>query len=149
MPLLRALALLFLALDMAYSQQCPPPTPTQASADIRTLNQQYIDAARTNDAPWFDRHMSADVLVILGNGRRVRKSEFLAAMRDEPKRYRSLTARDVTVRVFGDAAQVDADAPWELADGSTGVSRYIDTYAWIDCRWQVISAQITWLPRTS
>jgi len=27
------------------------------------------------------------------------------------------------------------------------VSRYIDTYAWIACRWQVISAQITWLPK--
>ena len=146
---LYAIGILLLTADMAQSQQCPAPTAAQATADIRTLNQQYIDAARTNDAAWFGRHMSPDVVVILGNGRRVRKDEFLALMRDEPKRYRSLAVRDATVRVFGTAAQVDADAPWELGDGSSGVSRYIDTYAWIDCRWQVVSAQITWLPKTS
>ena len=36
--------------------------------------------------------------------------------------------------------------PGERTDGRTGVSRYIDTWAWLDCRWQVISAQITSLP---
>jgi hypothetical protein len=90
--------------------------------------------------------MSDDVVVVLGSGRRVRKPEFLAMLRDEPKSYTSLTVRDVTLRVFGPTVQVDADAPWELSNGTKGVSRYIDTYAWLDCRWQVISAQITWLP---
>jgi hypothetical protein len=42
--------------------------------------------------------------------------------------------------------QVDADAPWELEDGHRGVSRYIDTYVWLDGRWQVVSAQISLLP---
>jgi uncharacterized membrane protein len=52
----------------------------------------------------------------------------------------------VTLRAFGQIVQVDADAPWELNDGRTGVSRYIDTWARLDGRWQVISAQITLLP---
>jgi hypothetical protein len=90
--------------------------------------------------------MSGDVVVIQGSGRRLTKPEFLALMRDEPRRFRSLTVRDVTVRVFGSTAQVDADAPWELEDGQRGVSRYIDTYAWLDGRWQVVSAQVTLLP---
>ena len=123
-----------------------PPTPTEAYATVRELNQEYIDAVRAHDAGWLEQHLSEDVVVIFGNGKRVRKPGFLASVRDEPKDYRSLTCRDVTVRVFGETVQVDADALWELRDGSHGVSRYIDTYAWIDGRWQVISAQITWLP---
>jgi hypothetical protein len=44
---------------------------------------------------------------------------------------------------FNHPRKVDAEAPWELADGTTGVSRYIDTWTWLEGRWQVISAQVT------
>jgi hypothetical protein len=124
-----------------------PPKSADAIAAIRLLNQEYIDAARTSDTRWFSAHMADDVVVVLGSGRRLTKPEFLRMLAEEPKSYKSLTTRSVTVRAFGTTVQVDADAPWELSDGTTGVSRYIDTYAWIDGRWQVISAQITWLPK--
>ncbi len=133
--------------SIAAAQDCPPPAPEEARGAIVTLNQAYIDAARKGDAAWFDAHMADEALVILGTGRRLPKPDFLALVREDPGGYRSLTVRDVTVRVFGPTAQVDADAPWELEDGRRGVSRYIDTYAWLDCRWQVISAQITLLPQ--
>lgn len=123
------------------------PTPAEASTAIRVFNQQYIDAARTNNDIWFGQHMAEDAVVVLGDGRRVRKAEFLALLKSEPRDYKSLTAHDVTVRVFGATVQVDAAAPWELHDGTTGTTRYIDTYAWLDCRWQVISAQLTWLAK--
>jgi hypothetical protein len=126
--------------------EIPVPEAVEAAAQVSELNQAYINAARTNDEKWFDRHMAETVLVILGDGRRMRKSHFLERMRTEPGRFRSLTVRDVTTRVFGTVVQVDADAPWELINGSRGVSRYLDTYAWLDGRWQVISAQITLLP---
>lgn len=121
------------------------PEPEDAATAVRLLNREYIDAARNGDAAWFERHMADDVLVILGNGRRLDKAAFLALF-DEPATIESLGLENVTVRVFGPTAQVDADAPWTLTDGQQGVSRYIDTYAWIDGRWQVISAQITLLP---
>jgi hypothetical protein len=139
------IATLILAAQTAGTQQCEPPRPAEAAAAVRALNQEYIDAARTHDAPWFRRHMAEDVVVVLSSGRRLRKPDFLTMLKDERKSYRSLTVHNVTVRVFGPAVQVDADAPWELADSSKGVSRYIDSYAWLDCRWQVISAQITLL----
>lgn len=128
--------------------ECNAPEPAEASVAIQTLNDQYIAASRTNDASWFRDHMAHDVLVILGSGRRMDKSAFLTMLVKEPKAFRSLTVRDVSVRVFGPTVQVDADAPWELADGHTGVSRYIDTYMWREGRWQVISAQVTWLPES-
>ncbi|MFL5519003.1 MAG: nuclear transport factor 2 family protein, partial [Gemmatimonadales bacterium] len=117
--------------------------PTNATVAVRILNQQYITAAETNDATWFSRHLADEVVIVLADGRRMGKADFVALLRQEPKSYRSLTVRDVTLRVFGPTVQVDADAPWELTDGRTGVSRYIDTWAWRDWRWQVISAQIT------
>lgn len=132
---------------MADPLECEPPDSAGAISAVAVLNQAYIDAARGNDVTWFRRHLAEDVVVVLGSGRRVRKPEFLALVAEEPKSYESLTVRDVTLRAFGATVQVDADAPWKLGDGSTGVSRYIDTYAWLDCRWQVISAQITLLPR--
>lgn len=121
------------------------PEPEAAAAVVRRLNQEYIDAARVGDAAWFERHMADDVVVILGSGRRLDKAAFLALF-DEPTTIETLTVENVTVRVFGPTAQVDADAPWTRTGGQGGVSRYIDTYAWIDRRWQVISAQITLLP---
>jgi len=120
-----------------------PGSAAEAIAAVRVLNQQYIAAARTNDAEWFRRQVADDAVILLGDGRRLRKPDFLALLSDEPKLYRSLAVRDVTLRSFGPIVQVDADAPWELADGTTGVSRYIDTWIWLEGRWQVISAQVT------
>ncbi len=122
------------------------PRPEEARTEVLALNEQYIAAARAGDASWFRAHMAEDVVVILGSGRRLTKSGFLHTMETEPRRFRSLALHDVTARVFGSTVQVDADAPWELEDGQRGVSRYIDSYAWLDGRWQVISAQVTTLP---
>ena len=114
------------------------PEPVEGVHAVRDLNQGYIDAARTSDAAWFDQHMAEDVLVILGSGRRLRKAEFVELVRKEPKDFRSLTVHSVELRTFGNIVQVDADAPYELGDGTRGVSRYIDTWAWIGGRWQVV-----------
>ncbi|MGH2395239.1 MAG: nuclear transport factor 2 family protein, partial [Candidatus Limnocylindria bacterium] len=118
-------------------------TAAEAIAAVRVLNQQYIAAARTNDAEWFRRQVADDAVIVLGDGRRLRKPDFLALLNEEPKLYLSLAVRDVTLRAFGNVVQVDADAPWELADGTTGVSRYIDTWVRLEGRWQVVSAQVT------
>lgn len=122
------------------------PGPVDAVSAIRELNLDYLDAARMNDVEWFRDHLADSVVIITGAGRRLRKEGFLAVLRDEPKNYISLRVRDPIFRVFGHVVQVDADAPWEMGDGSTGTSRYIDTWASMDGRWQVISAQVTLLP---
>ncbi len=132
---------------MAESQDCPVPPPAAAAEAIRVLNQQYIDAARISNGKWFGQHMAEDVVVVLGDGRRLAKSEFLALLEREPRDYKSLTVRDVTMRVYGSTVIVDGAAPWELRDGTMGVTRYIDTYAWLHCRWLVVSAQLTWLAK--
>jgi hypothetical protein len=129
--------------------ECEVPPSAAAAAEIRLLNQAYIDAARDNNVAWFIEHMAGDVVIVNGSGQRLEKAAFIANLNAGSRRLRALTVRDVTVRVFGTTVQVDADAPFELEDGHRGISRYIDTWAWIDCRWQVISAQINTLPDTS
>ncbi|HEX6307162.1 MAG TPA: DUF4440 domain-containing protein [Longimicrobiales bacterium] len=145
-PIALTLITLMPGATMPAPQLCDPPSTPAAVAAVRALNQQYIDAARAHDAAWFDEHMAHDAIIVLGSGMRLSKQSFLKSVREEPTDYRFLHLENVTVRAFGGTVQVDADAPWELSDGRAGVSRYIDTYAWIDCRWQVVSAQITWLP---
>jgi hypothetical protein len=115
----------------------------QAIAAVRVLNQECIAATRTNDADWFSRNVADDAVIVLGEGRRLRKSELLALLQHDPKLYRSLAVQDVTLRAFGNMVQVDAGAPWELADGTSGVCRYIDTWVRLEGRWQVVSAQVT------
>lgn len=129
-------------------QERSPLAPDAAMEAVRAMNQAYIIAARDNDVAWFRDHMADDVVVVMGSGRRLDKAEFLAMQKNEPRKFRSLIVRNITVRAFGPTVQVDADAPFELADGHRGISRYIDTYAWLDGRWQVISAQVTLLPPT-
>jgi hypothetical protein len=116
---------------------------TQAIAAVRVLNQQYIAATRTNDADWFSRNLADDAVIVLDGGRRFRKPEFLALLQNDPRLYRSLTVQDVTLRAFGNMVQVDANAPWELPDGTSGVSRYIDTWVRLESRWHVVSVQVT------
>ena|SRR5437868_6911572 len=119
------------------------PGPIEAVAAVRELNFQYLEAVRANDVEWFRTQLAEDVVVIQGSGRRLRKGGYLTLLKNEPRNYLTLRVRDATFRVFGHIVQVDADASWELDDDTTGVSRYIDTWAWIDERWQVISAQVT------
>ena len=124
----------------------PAAATAQAISAVRALNQEFISAARANDVRWFRDRLAADAVIVLGDGRRFRSPEFLTMVEDQRRKYRSLGLRDVNLRVYGSTVQVDADAHWEMADGTTGVSRYIDTWTWLDGRWRVISAQVTLLP---
>lgn len=132
--------------DRSRGTQPAAATPAEPVDEIRELNQQYLTAVRAGDATWLRDRLADEAVVVLGDGRRLHKSDYLRLLSTEPTRFRSLAARDVTVRAFGPTIQVDADAPWELSDGSRGVSRYIDTWVWLDGRWQVVSAQITPVP---
>jgi hypothetical protein len=115
----------------------------QAVATVRVLNQQSIAALRTNDAEWFAGNLADDGVIVLGEGRRLRKPEFLSMLRNEPKLYRVLAAQEVTLRAYGNTVQVDADAPCELADGTSSMSHYLATWVHLGGRWQMVSAQVT------
>lgn len=115
-------------------------------AAVRSLNEQYLAAVLASDAGWLADHLAEDAVVVMGDGRRLRKSELVTEVRAGARRFRSLYAVNVSVRAFGAMVQVDADAPWETEDGRRGVSRYLGTWAVLDGRWQLVSAQVTTLP---
>jgi hypothetical protein len=114
-----------------------------AEAKVQVLNQQAVAAVRTNDAEWFSRNLADDAVIVLRGGQRLRKLDFLEMLQNAPKLNRSLVVQDVTARTFGSMTQVDAVASWEMADGTSGVSRYLDTWVRLGGRWQMVSAQVT------
>jgi hypothetical protein len=125
----------------------PAPAPSDdALATVRALNQQYLAASAANDTPWFERHLAADAVLVLGDGRRLGRPEFLTLLLERPRRYRSVEATAVRQRAYGPTVQVDADASWELEDGSRRTLGYIAAWTWFEGRWQVILAQVTPLP---
>jgi ketosteroid isomerase-like protein len=122
-----------------------PPTD-DVLEDVRRLNQEYIWAVLANDAGWFDASLADDAVVLVSDGRRLGKSGFVRLLEEDPRAFEVLTVRDVTVRAYGAVVQVDADAPWTMADGTRGVSRYLATWVWQDGRWRAVSLQTTTLP---
>jgi hypothetical protein len=126
--------------------RCATPAASDARVSVERLNREYIAAASRQDWTWFRDHLAESAVVVLGSGRRLEKEAFLELVRGASGARTSYELRNVTTRVYGPTAQVDADAPWVRADGTRGISRYVDTYSWLECRWQVISAQITLLP---
>jgi hypothetical protein len=135
--------------DRSSPRNAEPVASAEPQDQVLELNRQYLAAARAGDDAWFGAHLAEDAVLVLGDGRRFHKPDYLRVLREEPRPFRSLAARDVTVRAFGSVIQVDAEVPWELTDGSRGVSRYIDTWIWRDGRWQVVSAQVTPVPGSS
>lgn len=125
-----------------------PPPSADVLEDVRRLNQEYIWAVLAGDANWFGAHLADDAVVVLGDARRFGRAGFLRMLDDDPRRFEVVTVRDVTVRAYGSTVQVDADAPWTLADGVRGVSRYVATWVWLGGRWRLVSVQLTPLPRT-
>lgn len=129
------------------SRDAAPPAPDDGNAEVRRLNDEYLAAMLAGDTGWFKRRLAGNAVVMFGDGRRLNKAEFLAMMRAQPGRLRSLEARDVAVRAFGPVVQVDADAPWELADGTRGMTRYLHTWIRLEGGWQVVSVHLAVVAR--
>jgi ketosteroid isomerase-like protein len=115
---------------------------TNDESTLLTLNQGYIDAFLNADAAWYDAHLTEDFICVRADGSVLDKPAFLAgttpaAAADE---YR---LDDVAVRIHGHAAYVTALGTWRRKDGSTGQTRYIDSYVKTDEGWRVVSAQLT------
>lgn len=113
---------------------------------LRTLNEHYVRAYREADVSWYDAHLSADYVVVNGDGS---LSDRAAALRDfsQPSfatHMRSFPVGRVHVRLFDDVALIRAENDYEMKDGRRGVSRYTDIWQrQSDGRWLCIAAHIT------
>lgn len=106
------------------------------------LNQEYVDAFMNADVEWYRKHLAEDFVVIESDGSVLNKTEFLtnAAKGPDVVDYK---LQDVDVRIYGNAALVQATGVWTGQDGSRGMSRYTDVYVQSVAGWKTVSAQIT------
>src|SRR5262249_14686610 len=120
------------------------PTAT-AKSDLETLlalNADYIRSVQTSDVIRFDQILADDFVCTNPDGSFVDRADFLKQTA-RPVTISGLAAHDVTVRVVGDCAVINARTSYRLADGRAGAGRYPDVWARRDGQWLAIGAHVT------
>ena len=109
---------------------------------LQRLNQEYVDAFMNADVEWYRKHLADDFVVIESDGSVLNKAQFLTNAANGPDVV-DYKLQGVDVRIYGNAALVQATGVWTGQDGSQGMSRYTDVYVQTATGWKTVSAQIT------
>jgi ketosteroid isomerase-like protein len=113
---------------------------------LYTLNEHYVRAFRDANVAWYDAHLTADYLVISGDGSLNDRAQALAnfAKPTFANDMQSFPVGDVRIRRFDDVALIHAENAYELKDGRKGISRYTDIWCkQADGSWSCVAAHIT------
>src|ERR1700730_16599428 len=93
--------------------------------ELRHLNDEYVRSFLETDVDWYDRHLTEDYRCTLASGRVLDKQTFLRESAEGPD-VQSFSIDDLNIRLYGDAALLEAATSWEDTDGSTGRGLYPD-----------------------
>ena len=111
-------------------------------ARLRQLNEQYIDSVMQANVSWYQHHLADDFVCIDSEGTVFNKDAFLEHTSRGPY-VANYKLEDVTVRIYGETALVQATGRFTRKDGVPGMCRYTDVYVRSGDDWRVVSAQIT------
>jgi len=111
-------------------------------ARLTELNEEYVRAFLENDVTWYQEHLNDDFVCIESDGSLLDKPRFLEATA-MPHNVVSFDLQEVRIRIFGGVALIHARGLFKRSGGSTGASRYTDTYAKFGDDWKTVAAQIT------
>lgn len=111
-------------------------------SDLRRLNDDYLRASLACDVARFRELLADDFCGVLADGRVISKAQFLL-LATRPPTLKDFQVKEVTVRLYGDAALVNDLAAYRRPDGAAAQTRYVDVYARRGGRWQLVSVQIT------
>jgi len=109
---------------------------------LERLNAEYVRAFMSADVNWYEEHLADDFVCIESDGSILNKPQFLSNTAKGPD-VAGYQLKKVNVRIYGDAALVQATGLWTKGDQSNGVSRYTDVYVRTGAGWKAVSAQIT------
>lgn len=91
-----------LGAPMARGEEATP------QAQVKALQGQLLQAILKGDTGFMEAHYTDDCLVIHGDGRTTTKAQELESFRSGATRYRSIAVREARIRIYGDAAVVNA-----------------------------------------
>jgi ketosteroid isomerase-like protein len=111
---------------------------------LRELNASYVQAFRDANAPWYDKHLARDYVVIYPDGSYHDRNGALANFAQPlfATHMKSFSLDRVRIRRFGDVALIHAENVAELKSGRKATSRYTDIWHKQDGRWMCIAAHI-------
>jgi len=121
------------------------PADTMAANDLQTLeqlNRDYISSVQSSDVRRFDEILAQDFLCSNPDGSLVDRAGFLVQSA-RPVTISNLEARDVKIRIMGDAAIIHARTTYTMPDGRAASGRYTDVWARRNGRWLAVSAHVT------
>ena len=121
------------------------PADTMAANDLQTLeqlNRDYISSVQSSDVRRFDEILAEDFLCSNPDGSLVDRAGFLVQTA-RPVTISNLEARDVKIRIMGDAAIIHARTTYTMPDGRAASGRYTDVWARRNGRWLAVSAHVT------
>ena len=117
---------------------------------IHQLEQQLRSATMQNNIELHDQLLAATWLNTNANGTITTKPQLLALLQSHPFAFLSIDDEDVLIRGYHDVAIVTGRSTRRRASSDTSiisqVVRFTRVYAYIENRWQVVSAQATPIP---
>ena len=111
-------------------------------ARLRLLNEQYIEAVMQANVSWYQQYLADDFVCIDSEGAVFNKDAFLEHTSRGPY-VANYKLEDVTVRIYGETALVQATGLFTRKDGAPSMCRYTDVYVRSGDDWKAVSAQIT------
>lgn len=112
------------------------------TAQLATLNQAFIDAVRSSDKAWFEKHLAPDFLNSNADGTLSARAAFIERA-CQPLQVTHFAVHDVLVRLFGDTAIVHGRTTFVQPGGKAGVGRYTDVWARQANRWWCVAADVS------
>ena len=109
---------------------------------VRRMNDDFVRAYLASDVARLRGMVSEDFVGILASGLVIDGPRFLKLAAEKPDAS-DLRLRDVTVRLYGDAALVGALVNYRRADGSDVRTRYTIVFARKEGRWAIAWVQWT------
>ena len=116
--------------------------------DVRTLEQlngDYVRAAQASDIRWYEEHLAPCFMASNPDGSLADRAGFLERI-GRPHPLTNMAPVDTRVRVVGDVGIVDSGFRCTRPDGQDGAGHYTDVYAFLDGRWQCVSAHFALRP---
>jgi len=117
---------------------------------IHELEQQLRSATMQNNIDLHDQLLAATWLNTNANGTITTKPQLLALLQSHPFAFLSIDDEDVLIRGYNDVAIVTGRSTRRRASSDTSITtqvvRFTRVYAYVENRWQVVSAQATPIP---
>ncbi len=111
--------------------------------DVRRLDGEIAVATWTGDAPWFEKNLADDYILITPNGSLRTKADVIRELATTGMKMEQYEPREVEIRLYGDAAVVTGRMLQRFTLGGIRYAndlRYTDVYVKRKGKWQLVSA---------